>query len=73
MGSELGRKMLDLANQQVETALLDLADVDASDTKAVMALQMKARFGREFAQWLLNMAHEGEQAMQVFQQQRQEG
>ena len=71
MGSELGKRILELADREVEHALAALGEVDASDAEAVRKLQMEAKFGRAFAQWLLNIVHEGEQAIQVFQQQRQ--
>lgn len=73
MESELGRVMLGMAEQEVRAAQIDLGAVDPEDKKKIVELQNKIWRGEHFGEWLTWLVHEGEQAMQVFKQQQQEG
>ena len=67
----LGLKMLELADAEVERALLALAEVPPADEAKIRDLQLDVRFGRTFGRWLLMLAHQGEQAIAVFKQQQE--
>ena len=68
----LGKVMLGFARQESELALEKLATVSPTDAVAITALQNRAAHGRQFEQWLMELLHEGEQALQVFKQQQSE-
>lgn len=69
MGSNLCRKMLDMADSAVHDALLALAEVDPADRDRIQALQADVRFGQSFAQRLLDLVADGEQAINIYRQQ----
>jgi hypothetical protein len=70
--SDLGKCILGLANQQVMAAQLDLEIVSPLETEKIRQLQNQARLGRQFEQWLRELLHDGENAMQIFKSTKDE-
>lgn len=68
--SELGKKIIDLADQERREALEDLATVNPKDELRIIELQLKAKFGERFAAWLVSLISEGENAISLYKQQR---
>ena len=71
LDGNLGKKLIDLADEDVHEALLALGAVNPDDTVMIRRLQAKVMFGQLFAGRLMNLVHEGEQAIQVFKQQNE--
>ena len=71
LAGDLGKYLLGMAEQEVLAAQEDLEGVNPEDTKAVRDLQMKARFGRKFKEWLLGLVQDGDEALHVWQQKQQ--
>lgn len=69
---ELGQVLLGFARQEVEEARFALEDVDASDSREIMKLQMQAKFGRCFEQWLKELVIRGEEAKGAFRDESSE-
>ena len=69
--SDLGKTMLGLALQEVQTAQEALEKVSPSDIKKIMDLQQQARMGRKFEEWLTYLIADGEEAMNVWKQQQE--
>ena len=70
--SDLGQCVLGLANQQVMAAQLDLETVSPLETEKIRQLQNQARLGRQFEQWLRELLHDGENAMEIFKSTKDE-
>lgn len=70
--SDLGKVVLGIADQQVSEALAALEDADPSDVKQIMALQNKARAGRQFRGWLIELINAGENALEVYKNESKE-
>lgn len=64
--SDLGKCLLGIAKQQVLAAQEDLEIVDPTETEQIRKLQNKAQLGRQFEQWLRELLHDGESAMQIY-------
>lgn len=72
LASELGEVLVGIARKQVEAAQIALADVDPTDPRAIMRLQNEIKFGTCFEQWLVELVHNGENAMSIYMSQKQE-
>ena len=70
--SDLGRKLLSMAQDEVIAAQELLERVSPVDVEGIRKLQHQAQFGRKFEEWLLEIFSRGENAKQVFQQQSEE-
>lgn len=68
LGSDLGKVMLGMAQQDVALAQEALATVDPTDVKAITKLQNQAYLGNTFEQWLMELIDKGESAVSVFKQ-----
>jgi len=69
---DLGRYMKGVADQEVEEAIIDLQDTDPTDTKKVWEIKNRIWRARNFSTWLLELVQRGEEALRVYQQQKQE-
>ena len=63
--SDLGRCLLGIADQEIESAWQALETVEPTNTRDVTRFQNKAALGRMFKQWLVELINRGEQAMGV--------
>lgn len=70
--SDLGKCLLGIASQQVIAAQLDLETVEPTEIEKIRKLQNQARLGRQFEQWLRELLHDGENAMQIFKSEKDE-
>ena len=70
--SDLGRYMLGLAQQDRQAALEDLSMAVPTDTGKIMSLQVKARMGGEFEAWLMGLIADGENALSVWKQNKEQ-
>lgn len=70
--SDLCRTMLGLADQQITLAQEALEGADCTDSEAIRKLQNEARLGRQFSAWLNDLVQDGDNAMQIFQQQKEQ-
>ncbi len=70
--SELGQTIIGLARQDSMDALRELAKVDPTDAAKVAELQRKAAFGERFEQYLAELVQRGNNALALFQQERQQ-
>lgn len=66
--SDLGKMLLGMAQQEIDAAREGLQDIDPSDTKAITALQNKAKTAGNFKTWLTELITNGEQALVVWRQ-----
>jgi hypothetical protein len=70
--SDLGRTLLGLAEQERLSALEDLSTVSPKDELRIIELQLKAKFGDKFREWLFDLIADGDNAISVFKQQSEE-
>ena len=68
---DLGRYMRGVADQEVEKAILELEEVDPGDAKKVREIQNRIWRARNFPAWLVELVQRGEEALRVYQQQKQ--
>lgn len=66
--SDLGQKVLLMAREQTESAQEALESVDPEDPKLIRELQNKAKLGRMFNDYLVELISKGEQSIAVFRQ-----
>lgn len=52
LASQVGRYLIGRADAEAESALLDLADIDPEDAKAVRTAQNRHKLARSVRQWL---------------------
>jgi hypothetical protein len=69
--SDLGKCLLGMAQQEVESAREALETTSPMDYLKVRELQNQAWLGRHFNQWLLELLHKGEAALVIYKQQRE--
>ena len=69
--SELYQVMNGFAEQEVRLALELLETVDPTDTKEITNLQNNIKVGKWFTKWLEELVYRGDQAISVFNQQRE--
>jgi hypothetical protein len=67
--SDLGKTLLGLADQERQLALEDLAKVTPTDSVKIAELQLQAKFGEKFREWLFDLISDGDNAISVFKQQ----
>ena len=63
--SELGQVIIGFAQQEVDAARDEIEKVDPTATEKIRQLQFKARFGREFKAWLVELIEKGIEAQKV--------
>lgn len=71
IASDLGRVVLGFADQHVKEALESLGDVPPTDIEKIRDLQNQVKVGRWFPEWLNELLADGENAINVFRQQRE--
>ena len=64
--SELGKCVLGMAMQEVQSAQEALETANPTDCAAIEKLQNKARLGRQFEQWLKELFTRGENALRIY-------
>lgn len=69
---DLGKYMRGCADQDIQEAILDLGAADPQDTKAIRDIQNRIWRARNFSGWLIELVQRGEEALRVYQQQKQE-
>lgn len=68
--SDLGKTIIGMAQQDARAAEEALGDVDPTDIKAIVSLQNKIKLCRLFEQWLAELISRGNDAINVYTQQR---
>ena len=71
--SALGKKMLDMAVEEVIAAQEALEKIEPMNQVKITELQNRAWRARSFEQWLFELISRGEAALAAFRQQQQEG
>jgi len=61
--SELGKALLDRADQQLKSAQELLETVDPTKTEEIRALQNKAQIARNFGEWIVELIDRGDNAL----------
>lgn len=61
--SELGRTVLGMAKQDIETAVMAFDEADATDQKAIAKIQQDLRVARRFEQYLAELIQRGREAL----------
>jgi hypothetical protein len=69
--SDLCKVLIGFARQEVDAAQEELETADPTDTKKIISLQVNARVGRLFEQWINSLVDEGDNALAVFKQQQE--
>lgn len=64
--SDLGKAMLDLADEQLKSAQESLETVDPTATEKVRDLQNKAQIARNFGEYLATLVNKGENALIIW-------
>lgn len=68
--SDLGKTILGIAQQQIEEAMLRLRSVDPTDANTIRQIQNEIWRAESFEEWLKQLFHNGEAAIQLYRQQR---
>ena len=68
--SDLGKCLIGMAQQDALTAQEQLVEVDPLDSKAIIELQNKAKLAQMFEDYIKELFARGENALQVFIQQK---
>lgn len=66
--SDLGKILLGMAEQEVQSALLDFKDADPSDRQKIASIQDRVRAGTWFKDWLGELVIRGDESLKVFRQ-----
>ena len=69
--SDLGQCLIGMAQQEIQVAKDALAETDPDDSKAIRKLQNDIKVAAYFEQWLAELISNGNNAMQIFMQQRE--
>lgn len=70
MESDLGKCLIGMAQQDAQAAQMELVGVDPTDVKKITALQNKAKLAEMFEDYVKELFERGENALQVFIQQK---
>jgi len=70
--SDLGKTLIGLADQSVQRALEQLETVSPVDTEKIRAFQNEAKLGRMFTGWLIDLVQDGENAMEIFKNEKEQ-
>lgn len=73
MDSDLGRCVIGMADQERVAAEKALGKVAPEDTKEIIRLQRIVSNADNFEGWLKELLHNGEQALAIYKQQRDDG
>lgn len=73
LGGDLAKFMLGCAEQDAKLASEGLEDVDPKAEDKIRDLQNRIWRARSFEGWLNELVQRGEDALRVYQQQKQEG
>lgn len=71
LAGDLGKKMLDYASQEVEEAIIELENTDPSDQKKMWEIKNRIWRAKNFGGWLYELVQRGDEALRVYQQQKQ--
>lgn len=72
LDSDLGKAVMGIAAQNVELARIALGEIDPDDKKLILTLQNEIKNGLRFKQYVVDLFQSGEQAKEIYKQQRQE-
>ena len=70
LDSDLGKVLIGMAKQEVALAQEQLATVTPTDVDKIRELQTQAWRGSTFEQWLIELVNKGENALQIYKQQK---
>tara|TARA_R110000868_G_scaffold59652_4_gene183084 strand:- start:1187 stop:1459 length:273 start_codon:yes stop_codon:yes gene_type:complete len=70
--SDLYKSLIGFAQQETMAALDELSRCEPTDTKKIMELQNQAAIGRKFPDWINEIIHLGDEALEVWKQQNTE-
>ncbi len=70
--SELYRVMQGFADQDADGAKEELETVDPNNMQAIVKLQNDIKVARWFKAWLLDLVHRGDNAIDTYNQQREQ-
>lgn len=65
VASELGQSVLKIAAQDLDLAILGFVDADASEVNKIRELQLQARLGMKFEQYLKELITRGREALEA--------
>jgi cytoplasmic iron level regulating protein YaaA (DUF328/UPF0246 family) len=68
--SDLGKTILGIAKLEAEQAVMRLRNVDPDDAKSIRQIQNEIWRAESFEEWLTQLFHNGEQAIELYRQQR---
>ena len=68
--SDLGKCILGMAHQEIQSALEELETAKPTDAIAIIGLQNKAWRARTFEQWLCELVDKGNTALEIFKHER---
>ena len=71
LSGDLGKHMLDFASKEVEDAIIELEDTDPSDQKKMWEIKNRIWRAKNFGGWLYELVQRGDEALRVYQQQKQ--
>lgn len=71
IASDLGRCLLGMSEQEVLAVHEELEKVDPTEIEKIRALQARIRHARNFGAWLSELVSRGEEALKVYQQQKE--
>ena len=69
--SDLGQCLIGISKQEIELAREKLDSVDPEDAKKIRDIQNDIKVAKYFEQWLVELLSKGENALQIFIQQRE--
>ena len=68
LASELGRTILGMAKQEVDTAALEMKEVDLKDEKKLREIQNRIWRATQFESWLRELIAAGREALEAYKQ-----
>lgn len=69
--SDLGKILMGMADQERAFAREELETVDPNAVIKITELQNRAKLGKYFTEWILELLDKGESALQVYKQQQE--
>lgn len=71
VGSELGKIVLGMAEQDAKAVMQEFSEVDASDLSKVRDLQVRLKVALRFDSYLAELVTRGREAMEAYKQQQE--
>lgn len=70
LDSDLGRCILGIAEQEIVKCEKELGRIDPKDIDGITRLQREIRLYENFPNWLVELLHNGENALSIYQQEK---